>query len=162
MTGWAARASRRIRARMEKPTTPLRLYTVGAILLPLALYSAWTSARDRHGMVGEVLAIQDRPRGAYHLRMDSTVARYIPVGTTRASAIRALRKHGFRVTVQRIPLPYQGGVLETMCPDCTEQVSGRYDQSWFQGIYSITVLLGVRDGRVAYVRGALVQQEFSI
>lgn len=162
MTGWAARTARRIRARMEKPTTPLRLRTVGVILLPLALYSAWTSARDRHGMVREVLATQERPRGAYHLRMDSTVTRYIPVGTTRAGAIQTLRKHGFRVTVQRIPLPYQGGILETTCPDCTEQISGRYDQSWFQGIYSITVLLGVRDGRVAYLQGALVQQEFSI
>lgn len=158
MTNWVAR----IRARMEKPTTPLRLYTVGVFLLPLALYSTWTSARDRRGMVREVLAIENKPSGAYWRRVDSTVMRYIPIGTTRASAIQTLRERGFRLQIQSIPLPYRGGVLEKECPDCTEQISGRYDQSWFQGIYSITVLLGVRDGRVAYVQGALVQQEFSI
>src|SRR5688500_9114570 len=124
MTGWVAR----IRARMEKPTSTLRLYTVGALLLPLALYSTWTSARDRRGMVREVLAIEDKPSGAHILRVDSTVMRYIPVGTTRASAIRTLRERRFRVRFQSIPLPYRGGILETASPDCTEQIPARYDQ----------------------------------
>ncbi len=147
---------------MDDPVTRLRLYGVGVILLPLVLYSTWTSARDRRGMVREVLAIENKPSGWKHLRVDSTIVRYIPVGASKASAIQTLRERGFRVTIQAIPLPYRGGVLEKACPDCTEQISARYDQSWFQGIHSITVLLGVRNGRVVYVRGALVQQEFSI
>ncbi|MEW5931652.1 MAG: hypothetical protein AB1941_29640 [Gemmatimonadota bacterium] len=71
---------------------------------------------------------------------------------------RALRERGFRVAAERMPLPYRGGVLEKECPDCTEQIRGRCEQSLVQGFHAVGVLVGVRDGRVAYVQGALVRQ----
>ncbi|HEX8272589.1 MAG TPA: hypothetical protein VF615_08040 [Longimicrobiaceae bacterium] len=143
---------------MKLPPLARSVLVALGLSLPIAAYAGWTRAQDRQGLVREALAVRPRPTGWGHVRVDHVVRPYLPVGASRDDAIRVLRERGFRVTVERMPLPYRGGVLEKECPHCTEQLSARYEQSLLQGIHAVGVLVGVRDGRVAYVQGALVRQ----
>lgn len=143
---------------MKLPPLARSVLVALALSLPLAAYAGWTRAQDRRSLVREALAVRPRPTGWGHVRVDHVVRPYVPVGATRDDAIRVLRERGFRVTVERMPLPYRGGVLETECPDCTEQIDARYEQSLVQGIHAVGVRIGVRGGRVACVQGALVRQ----
>lgn len=133
------------------------LIALGTPLGLLAGYWLWQCAMPRARIVDEVFALEQRATERVNVPMTHVVGRHLPQGMRKEDALALLRRAGFTLT-----RPYSETLVRAQCPECSDNFNGRYDQSLLCGGEAITLTLGFRDGRLAYLSAHRVMREFAI